>query len=96
MLDDILSAVDVQVAQWILHNAILGPLLKGKTRLLCTHNIQVTPFTVILCLCLCVCVCVCVCVCESHLNCDLPLGRLIRVYKEETLLTLQAGFVRMS
>ncbi|XP_024633050.1 ABC transporter C family member 13 isoform X1 [Medicago truncatula] len=40
MLDDILSAVDVQVAQWILHNAILGPLLKGKTRLLCTHNIQ--------------------------------------------------------
>ncbi|KAI5412072.1 hypothetical protein KIW84_056943 [Lathyrus oleraceus] len=40
MLDDVLSAVDVQVAQWILHNAILGPLMKGKTRLLCTHNIQ--------------------------------------------------------
>lgn len=30
MLDDVLSAVDVQVAQWILHNAILGPLMKGK------------------------------------------------------------------
>jgi ATP-binding cassette subfamily C (CFTR/MRP) protein 10 len=40
MLDDVLSAVDVQVAQWILHSAILGPLMKGKTRLRCTHNIQ--------------------------------------------------------
>ncbi|XP_061373093.1 ABC transporter C family member 13 isoform X2 [Gastrolobium bilobum] len=40
MLDDVLSAVDVQVAQWILHNAIRGPLMQGKTRLLCTHNIQ--------------------------------------------------------
>ncbi|KAK2371660.1 multidrug resistance-associated protein [Trifolium repens] len=40
MLDDVLSAVDVQVARWILHNAILGPLMKGKTRLLCTHNTQ--------------------------------------------------------
>lgn len=41
MLDDVLSAVDVQVAQRILHNAILGPLMQRKTRLLCTHNIQV-------------------------------------------------------
>ncbi|XP_019436154.1 PREDICTED: ABC transporter C family member 13 isoform X3 [Lupinus angustifolius] len=40
MLDDVLSAVDVQVAQWILRNAILGPLMRGKTRLLCTHNTQ--------------------------------------------------------
>ncbi|XP_045807027.1 ABC transporter C family member 13-like isoform X2 [Trifolium pratense] len=40
MLDDVLSSVDVQVARWILHNAILGPLMKGKTRLLCTHNTQ--------------------------------------------------------
>ncbi|XP_020232217.1 ABC transporter C family member 13 isoform X3 [Cajanus cajan] len=40
MLDDVLSAVDVQVAQCILHNAILGPLMQRKTRLLCTHNIQ--------------------------------------------------------
>ncbi|KAI5386424.1 hypothetical protein KIW84_072814 [Lathyrus oleraceus] len=31
MLDDVLSAVDVQVARWILHNAILGPLMKGKS-----------------------------------------------------------------
>lgn len=40
MLDDVLGAVDAQVAQWILHNAILGPLMQEKTRLLCTHNIQ--------------------------------------------------------
>lgn len=46
MLDDVLSAVDVQVAQWILHNAILGPLMQGKTRLLCTHNIQVVMYSV--------------------------------------------------
>ncbi|KAJ8755380.1 hypothetical protein K2173_019178 [Erythroxylum novogranatense] len=40
MLDDVLSAVDAQVARWILHNAILGPLLGQKTCLLCTHNVQ--------------------------------------------------------
>ncbi|KAL2332527.1 hypothetical protein Fmac_020108 [Flemingia macrophylla] len=40
MLDDVLSSVDVQVAQCILHNAILGPLMRKKTRFLCTHNIQ--------------------------------------------------------
>nr|XP_029150836.1 ABC transporter C family member 13 isoform X4 [Arachis hypogaea] len=40
MLDDVLSAVDAQVAHWILHNAILGPLMQGKTILLCTHNVQ--------------------------------------------------------
>ncbi|KAJ0794971.1 putative ABC-type xenobiotic transporter [Helianthus annuus] len=40
MLDDVLSAVDAQVASWILSNAILGPLMDRKTRILCTHNIQ--------------------------------------------------------
>ncbi|KAF7843202.1 ABC transporter C family member 13 isoform X1 [Senna tora] len=40
MLDDVLSAVDAQVARWILQNAILGPLTQGRTRLLCTHNTQ--------------------------------------------------------
>ncbi|OMO74143.1 hypothetical protein COLO4_26706 [Corchorus olitorius] len=40
MLDDILSAVDAHVAKWILHNAILGPLMEHKTRIICTHNIQ--------------------------------------------------------
>ncbi|URE01084.1 ABC transporter transmembrane region [Musa troglodytarum] len=40
LLDDILSAVDSQVASWILHRTILGPLMNQKTRILCTHNPQ--------------------------------------------------------
>ncbi|KAF2321524.1 hypothetical protein GH714_000277 [Hevea brasiliensis] len=40
MLDDVLSAVDAEVARLILHNAILGPLMNQKTRVLCTHNVQ--------------------------------------------------------
>ncbi|KAM7471627.1 hypothetical protein LguiA_009810 [Lonicera macranthoides] len=40
MLDDVLSAVDAQVARWILSNAILSPLVNQHTRVLCTHNIQ--------------------------------------------------------
>ncbi|XP_074354051.1 ABC transporter C family member 13 isoform X2 [Apium graveolens] len=40
LLDDVLSAVDAEVAQWILSNAILGPLMNQKTRILCTHNLQ--------------------------------------------------------
>ncbi|OAY37002.1 hypothetical protein MANES_11G066800v8 [Manihot esculenta] len=40
MLDDVLSAVDAEVARFILHNAILGPLMDQKTRVLCTHNVQ--------------------------------------------------------
>ncbi|KAA8540550.1 hypothetical protein F0562_024531 [Nyssa sinensis] len=40
MLDDVLSAVDAQVSSWILHNAILGPLMNQRTRILCTHNVQ--------------------------------------------------------
>lgn len=45
MLDDVLSAVDAQVADWILRNAILGPLAQKKTRILSTHNHQVVPLT---------------------------------------------------
>ncbi|KAJ0075562.1 hypothetical protein Patl1_34753 [Pistacia atlantica] len=40
MLDDVLSAVDAQVARWILSNGIMGPLMAQKTRILCTHNVQ--------------------------------------------------------
>ncbi|PON89300.1 ATP-binding cassette containing protein [Trema orientale] len=40
MLDDVLSAVDAQVARWILCHGILGPLMKHQTRVLCTHNVQ--------------------------------------------------------
>ncbi|KAL9250967.1 ABC transporter C family member 13-like protein [Drosera capensis] len=40
LLDDVLSAVDAHVARCILHNGILGPLMEGQARLLCTHNIE--------------------------------------------------------
>ncbi|XP_042499718.1 ABC transporter C family member 13-like [Macadamia integrifolia] len=40
LLDDVLSAVDAQVAHWILYNCILGPLMDKSTRVLCTHNVQ--------------------------------------------------------
>ncbi|KAL1098840.1 hypothetical protein V6Z11_D05G124600 [Gossypium hirsutum] len=33
-------ALDAHVAKWILQNAILGPLVEHKTRILCTHNVQ--------------------------------------------------------
>ncbi|KAJ9574989.1 hypothetical protein L9F63_007846, partial [Diploptera punctata] len=39
LLDDILSAVDVNVARLIFHKCITG-LLQNKTRILCTHHIQ--------------------------------------------------------
>lgn len=44
MLDDVLSAVDAQVAQWILTNGIMGHLMVGRTHILCTHNVQVSPY----------------------------------------------------
>ncbi|KAF3326222.1 ABC transporter C family member 13 [Carex littledalei] len=40
LLDDIISAVDSQVALWILNNTLLGSLMNQKTRVLCTHNFQ--------------------------------------------------------
>ncbi|XP_070660846.1 ABC transporter C family member 13 isoform X3 [Malus domestica] len=40
ILDDVLSAVDAQVARCILYKAILGPLMNQQTRVLCTHNVQ--------------------------------------------------------
>lgn len=40
LLDDILSAVDAQVARWILCKAIKGPLMNQHTRILCSHNPQ--------------------------------------------------------
>lgn len=47
MLDDVLSAVDVQVADWILRNSILGYLAQKRTRILSTHNHQVVPLNVL-------------------------------------------------
>ncbi|CAM0913131.1 unnamed protein product [Alopecurus aequalis] len=40
LFDDILSAVDSNVASWILEKAIMGPQMKRKTRLLSTHSLQ--------------------------------------------------------
>ncbi|SPO06956.1 probable YBT1 - Vacuolar, `full-size` ABC protein transporting bile acids [Cephalotrichum gorgonifer] len=40
LLDDCLSAVDSHTAKWIFHNCIRGPLMKGRTCILVTHNVQ--------------------------------------------------------
>ncbi|XP_021866255.1 ABC transporter C family member 13 isoform X2 [Spinacia oleracea] len=40
LLDDVLSAVDAQVARIILDSIIHGPVLNQQTCVLCTHNIQ--------------------------------------------------------
>ncbi len=38
LLDDCLSAVDSHTAKWIFNNCINGPLMKGRTCILVTHN----------------------------------------------------------
>lgn len=43
LLDDVLSAVDAHVGQHIVENCILT-LLKGKTRLLATHQLSMLPY----------------------------------------------------
>lgn len=40
MLDDIFSAVDVHVGQYILNNAIVGKLSAGRTIILATHHMS--------------------------------------------------------
>jgi ABC-type multidrug transport system fused ATPase/permease subunit len=40
LLDDCLSAVDSHTSQWIFSNCISGPLMKGRTCILVSHNIQ--------------------------------------------------------
>ncbi|TPX10955.1 uncharacterized protein E0L32_008161 [Thyridium curvatum] len=39
LLDDCLSAVDSHTAQWIFNNCISGPMMRGRTCILVTHNI---------------------------------------------------------
>ena len=39
MLDDVLAALDVHTAKWIIDKALSGDLVKGRTVLLVTHNI---------------------------------------------------------
>ena len=38
LLDDVLAAVDPPVAAWLVQHAICGPLLRHKTRVLCSHS----------------------------------------------------------
>ncbi|KAH7318162.1 multidrug resistance-associated protein [Stachybotrys elegans] len=40
LMDDCLSAVDSHTAQWIFSNCIKGPLMKNRTCILVTHNVQ--------------------------------------------------------
>lgn len=40
LFDDCLSAVDSHTAKWIFGNCINGPLMKGRTCILVTHNIM--------------------------------------------------------
>ncbi|PKS07256.1 hypothetical protein jhhlp_005858, partial [Lomentospora prolificans] len=40
LLDDCLSAVDSHTAKWIFRNCITGPLMKNRTCILVTHNLQ--------------------------------------------------------
>lgn len=42
LLDDCLSAVDSHTAQWIFNNCLKGPLMRGRTCILVTHNIPLT------------------------------------------------------
>lgn len=40
LLDDVLSAVDTEVRQWIVDKALCGELATGRTRILATHHEQ--------------------------------------------------------
>ncbi|KAJ7891356.1 P-loop containing nucleoside triphosphate hydrolase protein [Mycena olivaceomarginata] len=42
LLDDVLAALDVHTAQWIVDKCFAGDLLAGRTTLLVTHNIALT------------------------------------------------------
>ncbi|KAF9257847.1 multidrug resistance-associated ABC transporter [Marasmius fiardii PR-910] len=42
LLDDVLAALDVHTAKWIVEKCFKGDLLKGRTVLLVTHNIPLT------------------------------------------------------
>ncbi|KAF9013108.1 multidrug resistance-associated ABC transporter [Cyathus striatus] len=42
LLDDVLAALDVHTAKWIVEECLLGDLIKGRTVLLVTHNVALT------------------------------------------------------
>ncbi len=39
LLDDILAALDVHTAKWVVDKALLGDLIRDRTVILVTHNI---------------------------------------------------------
>ncbi|KAL1697496.1 P-loop containing nucleoside triphosphate hydrolase protein [Schizophyllum commune] len=42
LLDDILAALDVHTAKWIVDKCLVGDLVKGRTVILVTHNVALT------------------------------------------------------
>ncbi|KAI0782161.1 multidrug resistance-associated ABC transporter [Abortiporus biennis] len=42
LLDDVLAALDVHTAKWIVEKCLQGPLVQGRTVILVTHNIALT------------------------------------------------------
>ncbi|KAH9829694.1 uncharacterized protein C8Q71DRAFT_789576 [Rhodofomes roseus] len=42
LLDDVLAALDVHTARWIINKCFKGDLLRGRTVLLVTHNVAMT------------------------------------------------------
>ncbi|KAJ7149302.1 P-loop containing nucleoside triphosphate hydrolase protein [Mycena crocata] len=42
LLDDILAALDVHTAKWVLNNCLTGDLIKNRTVVLVTHNLSIT------------------------------------------------------
>ena len=40
VLEDVLSAVDASVVQWLLDHVLNGELVRGRTRILATHNVD--------------------------------------------------------
>lgn len=44
VLDDVLSAVDPHVAKWLCHNALSGPLVRGRTVIIATHHLAICEY----------------------------------------------------
>ncbi|GJE99692.1 multidrug resistance-associated ABC transporter [Phanerochaete sordida] len=42
LLDDVLAALDVQTARWVVDACFMGELMKGRTVILVTHNVALT------------------------------------------------------
>ncbi|KAI9293169.1 hypothetical protein K502DRAFT_318772 [Neoconidiobolus thromboides FSU 785] len=42
IMDDCLSALDSHTAKFVFHNCLMGKIMKGRTRILVTHNVGLT------------------------------------------------------